>query len=147
MGILQTAVYVGTIGGGFLAGLIAQHYGWRRAFLVLGGAGVVLGMIILRTLREPHRGAADLEQENSEAAAPPLARVSARQSLRLVLATPSAVLIMGGFTCGNFVALVLLSWMPKFLYDKFHLSLAVAGLTATLYAQAASMVGADGWLT
>ncbi len=50
--------------------------------------------------------------------------------------------------CANFVAVVLLSWMPKFLYDKFHLSLGMAGLTATLFVQLASMAGAPvgGWL-
>jgi MFS family permease len=38
--------------------------------------------------------------------------------------------------------------MPKFLYDKFHLSLAAAGLTATVFIQLASMAGAPagGWL-
>ena len=38
--------------------------------------------------------------------------------------------------------------MPKFLYDKFHLNLAMAGLTATMFVQLASMVGspAGGWL-
>jgi MFS family permease len=38
--------------------------------------------------------------------------------------------------------------MPKFLFDRFHMSLAMAGLTATIYVQLASMVGAvcGGWL-
>ncbi len=55
---------------------------------------------------------------------------------------------MGAFMCANFVAVVLLSWMPKFLYDKFHMSLAMAGLTATIFVQLASMAGAPvgGWL-
>jgi MFS family permease len=55
---------------------------------------------------------------------------------------------MGAFLCANFVAVVLLSWMPKFLYDKFHMNLAMAGLTATIFAQLASMLGAPvgGWL-
>ena len=50
--------------------------------------------------------------------------------------------------CTTFVAVVLFSWMPKFLYDKFHLSLATAGLVATLFTQLASMIGAPfgGWL-
>jgi sugar phosphate permease len=50
--------------------------------------------------------------------------------------------------CANFVAVVLLSWMPKFLFDRFHMSLAMAGLTATLFVQLASMAGAasGGWL-
>ena len=50
--------------------------------------------------------------------------------------------------CANFVAVVLLSWMPKFRYDRFHMGLATAGLTATLFVQLASMAGAPvgGWL-
>ena len=38
--------------------------------------------------------------------------------------------------------------MPAFLYEKFHMSLAMSGLTATLFAQLASMVGSisGGWL-
>ena len=50
--------------------------------------------------------------------------------------------------CANFVAVVLLSWMPKFLFDKFHMGLAMAGLTATIFVQLASMAGAPvgGWL-
>jgi len=44
--------------------------------------------------------------------------------------------------------MVLLSWMPKFLYDKFSLNLAMAGLTATLFTQLASLAGAavGGWM-
>ena len=50
--------------------------------------------------------------------------------------------------CANFVAVVLLSWMPKFLYERFQMSLAMAGLTATIFVQVASMAGSPlgGWL-
>src|SRR5262249_22603011 len=59
-----------------------------------------------------------------------------------------AVLLMAAFVCANFVAVVLLTWMPKFLFDEFHLSLAMSGLTATLFVQLASMVGSPlgGWM-
>ena len=55
---------------------------------------------------------------------------------------------MAAFLCANFVAVVLLSWMPKFLYDKFNMKLATAGLAATVFAQLASMTGSPlgGWL-
>ena len=56
--------------------------------------------------------------------------------------TPTLVILLAAFLCANFVAVVVLTWMPKFLYDKFHLSLAAAGLTATVFIQLASMVGA-----
>ena len=67
---------------------------------------------------------------------------------QLAARTPTLLCLMGAFMCANFVAVVLLSWMPKFLFDKFHMSLAMAGLTATIFVQLASMLGAPfgGWL-
>ena len=59
MGLHQTSVYVGTIGGGFFAGLIGQHYGWRLSFIVFGGLGVLLGIALQYLLVEPRRGAAE----------------------------------------------------------------------------------------
>jgi MFS family permease len=133
MGLHQTSVYIGTIAGGFFAGLIGQYYGWRWSFIVFGGAGVLLGIVLRRFLIEPKvavptgpRGA-------------PWPGLFRNAALRYLLAA---------FLCANFVAVVLLSWMPKFLYDKFHMNLAMAGLTATLFAQLASLLGAPvgGWL-
>ncbi len=140
MGFHQTSVYFGTIGGGFFAGLIGQHYGWRLSFIVFGAAGIVLGFALSRYLHEPRRGAA----ENIAAGKPD----SLRQFLNRALHTPTVLILLGAFACSNFVAVVMLTWMPKFLYDKFNLSLAMAGLTATLFLQLASMVGSPvgGWL-
>ena len=59
LGLHQTAVYMGTIGGGYFAGLIAESYGWRLSFVVFGGLGVLLGFVLNRFLIEPSRGATD----------------------------------------------------------------------------------------
>ena len=48
---------------------------------------------------------------------------------------------MATFACANFVALVLLAWMPTYLYSRFHLSLEMAAFDAAVYPQVASMVG------
>ena len=63
-------------------------------------------------------------------------------------ACPTFWILLEAFLFANFVAVVVLTWMPKFLYDKFHLSLAAAGLTATVFIQLASMIGSPvgGWL-
>ncbi len=146
MGLHQTSVYVGTIGGGFFAGLIGQRYGWRWSFIIFGGLGVLLGLCLNRFLIEPQRGAADLTELGERA------RLSARMPLgrflKLIWGTPTVLTLMTAFVCANFVATVLLSWMPKFLYDKFGFSLAMAGLMATLFVQMASMLGSPlgGWL-
>jgi MFS family permease len=135
LGAHQTAVYVGTIAGGFFAGLIGQRYGWRWSFVVFGTAGILLGTVLHRKLREP----AEL------VVAAPRPTMAAFGAL---LRTPTVLCLLAAFMCANFVAVVLLSWMPKFLYDKFHMTLAMAGLTATIFAQLASLVGAPlgGWL-
>ncbi len=147
MGTHQTSVYIGTIGGGFFAGLIGERYGWRWSFVFFGGLGILLGLVLARFLREPQRGAADIKDGSVDPQAHVMERVPIGESLRTILATPTALMLMGAFMCANFVALVLLSWMPKFLYDKFHLSLAMAGLSATIFVQLASMVGSPlgGW--
>jgi MFS family permease len=149
MGLHQTSVYVGTIGGGFFAGLIGQYYGWRLSFVVFGGLGILLGLVLRRFLVEPTRGATDvIEATGAHAPAPQSGGLSLPEFFRLIARTPTLLCLMGAFMCANFVAVVLLSWMPKFLYDKFHMGLAMAGLTATIFVQLASMAGAPvgGWL-
>jgi MFS family permease len=146
LGIHQSSVYVGTIAGGFFAGLIAQHYGWRSSFVVFGACGILLGLVLSRFLREPQRGAADLRDVGaSESTAVP--RMSIPDFLRVIRRTPTVACLMLAFMCVNFTTMVLFTWMPSFLYHKFHLSLAMAGLTATIYIQLASMVGSPvgGW--
>jgi MFS family permease len=142
LGIHQTSVYIGTIAGGAFAGLIGQAYGWRWSFLVFGALGVALGLFLKRFLIEPARGAADLTRGRHAE------RIPTPEFLRIVWGTPTVLILMAAFLCANFVAVVLLSWMPKFLYDRFHLSLAAAGLTATVFVQLASMAGSPlgGWL-
>jgi MFS family permease len=133
MGLHQTSVYVGTVAGGFFAGLVGMRYGWRWSFVVFGSAGIVLGLVLHRWLIEPVRGTGIPASVGSP---------------RRLIANPCVLCLMAAFLCANFVAVVLLSWIPKFLYDKFHLNLAMAGLTATVFAQLASMIGspAGGWL-
>jgi MFS family permease len=148
MGLHQTSVYIGTIAGGFFAGAIGQYYGWRWSFIVFGGLGVLLGFALHRMLIEPKRGAADFVDVGAGEQAATAGHLPMREFLKMVWETPTVLTLMGAFMCANFVAVVLLSWMPKFLYSKFHMGLAMAGLTATVFVQLASMIGSPmgGWL-
>jgi MFS family permease len=142
LGLHQTSVYAGTIAGGFFAGLIGEHYGWRCSFIVFGALGILLGFVLSRFLHEPRRGASEVAQTNE------LPGAGVSELLRIVLTTPTILALMAAFMCANFVAMVLLAWMPKYLNDKFALSLAMSGLTATIFAQLFSLLGAivGGWL-
>jgi MFS family permease len=148
MGLHQTSVYIGTIAGGFFAGAIGQYYGWRWSFIVFGGLGILLGFVLHRFLVEPKRGAADFADIGAGEEARVARGLPLREFLKVVWGTPTVLVLMGAFMCANFVAVVLLSWMPKFLYSKFNMGLAMAGLTATIFVQLASMVGSPlgGWL-
>jgi MFS family permease len=149
MGTHQTSVYIGSIAGGFFAGLIGQHYGWRSSFVIFGGCGVLLGFVLNRFLIEPPRGAADRQDLGAEVSPPAKPRrMPIGEFLKSIWGAPTVLLLMAAFMCENFTAMVLFTWMPTFLYQKFNMSLAIAGLTATLYIQLTSMLGSPlgGWL-
>jgi sugar phosphate permease len=67
--------------------------------------------------------------------------VTHHEFLRIIFTHPVASLLMAAFACASFVAAVLLAWMPDFLYNRFHLSLPMAGLSAVIFVQTASMAG------
>ena len=56
LGIHQTSVYLGTAGGAVLAGRLAERFGWRSPFFVLGLAGAAYALILGFLLVEPLRG-------------------------------------------------------------------------------------------
>ena len=146
LGLHQTSVYAGTIVGGFFAGWIAERYSWRWPFVCFGGAGVLLAFLLIRLLIEPERGAMDREPQTG-AIEPPVRPLRFFEFVRVAARIPSVWLLMGAFACANFVAMVLLAWMPSFLFRRFHFDLAMSGLTATVFAQTGSMAGTmiGGW--
>ena len=121
----------------------------RSSFLLFGGAGILLGLILWGLLDEPARGLSDPASTFSKPAPPDDRLDSASQGtkggivagLLEVLGNPMVLLLILVFIGANFVAVVFLTWMPTFLYQKFHMSLAMAGLNATAYLQIASVLG------
>lgn len=148
MSLHQTSVYAGTIGGGALAGWMGQIYGWRTPFVVLAIAGILLGFVLAKFIREPKRGEADIRDQLMPGVEDPppveqeIARVPLTQFLLELMRAPTALILIAAFFGANFVALVFLTWMPTFLKEKFGLTLAAAGVSATIFIQIASMIGA-----
>jgi predicted MFS family arabinose efflux permease len=52
---LNVGLLIGFFGGGW----VAQHYGWRHAFLAAGIPGLVLAIMVQFSVREPKRGMAE----------------------------------------------------------------------------------------
>ena len=134
MSIHQSSVYIGSIAGATLSAVIAEHHGWRPAFLLFGGLGVVLSALLLLLLREPAR-TPSVESERRRGGKGILSGIGD------VLTNRSALALMAIFVGANFVAVIYLTWLPTFLYRKFNMTLAMAGFNATAYLQMASVAG------
>ena len=139
MSLHQSSVYVGSIAGGALSGLIGQFYGWRWSFLLFGAGGLLFSFVIGKFLLEPTRGRS--EQGDGVTSAPPSSKGNLVHELKVLLESRVVRLLILAFVGANFVAVVFLTWMPTFLYGKFHMSLSMAGLNGTMYLQLSSVVG------
>jgi MFS family permease len=71
--IYSMGIYGGVFVGFLVGAFVAEHYGWRAAFFVVGAPGLVLALIVKLTLREPVRGLSDGQTEQPSPA--PLGRV------------------------------------------------------------------------
>jgi MFS family permease len=151
MSLHQSSVYAGTIAGGAVAGYMGQHYGWNSSFLLFGSLGTVLGLVLLLLLREPERGASEQTGPGEEPMSHSIVSNTGASfsevlteiwgSVKEVFRIPMVRILMAVFVGANFVAAIFLSWMPSFLYRKFSMSLAMAGLSGTAYQQIASVLG------
>jgi MFS family permease len=141
IGLHQTSIYAGTIGGSALAGWMGLKYGWQSPFWVLAIAGIVLGLIVRVFIREPRRNQAERHARGDVAGTPETVPIPMRLFLAEFVRTPTAVYLIAAFFGANMVGLVFLTWMPTFLKEKFGLNLAAAGLGATFFIQVSSMIG------
>lgn len=143
MSIHQSSVYAGSIAGGFVSGYMGEHHGWRSSFFLFGCGGLLAGLVLLALLREPARGEAD-----STADGRTVQRFSWLNGAASAFNNPYAMVMIAVFAGANFVAVVFLTWLPTFLHDRFNMSLSLAGLNASAFLQAASVLGvlAGGWM-
>ncbi len=135
MSLHQSSVYAGTIAGGAVAGYVAQYFAWQWSFLLFGTVGSLLGLVLAVFLKEPKRGQAELETEPSHTAS------GIREGLKEIFGNRMVAVLCAVFIGANFVAVVFLTWMPSFLYRKFHMSLSMAGLSGTAFIQIAAVLG------
>lgn len=145
VGIHQTAIYCGIILGGF-AGYAADApaIGWRRTFDLTGAAGVIYSIPLLFLLRDVrvgihHEGTKDTEDER---------RASLADMFQGLAGNFSFWLLVLYFTLPAMAGWVMKDWMPALLKEWFTLGQGIAGVSAALYINVASLVGVylGGWL-
>lgn len=113
------AIPVGSALGYGLGGIVAQHFGWRAAFLVAGLPGLFFAARMAR-LPDPERGAMDVHRE----AAPP---TSMRERLRGIFANRVWVACTASYVAYTFAMGALSTWGPTLLQRKFGVTTGEAG--------------------
>ncbi len=129
----QSANYTGVVFGSFLAGWIADRYGWRWSFLAFGVLGLVWALVIgLRT-----RG--KVKTVRSGTIARDLALLP--QALVAIVQSPALIAQVIGFSGLVFILTGYLTWTPSLMTERFHLSLAQAGFQSVAWHQLLAYIG------
>jgi MFS family permease len=133
-GIHNSGVYLGLVLGGAGGGWIAQHYGWRAPFTILGLFGVAYLAVLLPAMR----GA------GAQAAVEP---VRFGGSVRELLQLPGYASMCAVFVTTSMANWTVYTWLALYLYERFQMSVAVAGAYTTYtYVASAAGIVVGGWL-
>lgn len=145
IGLFMMGPHFGVLIGLAVGGWIAQHHGWRAAFLWFGAPGVVLGLLVWLLVREPVRGGFDGPAEPPSAAAAATESLSAQ--LRRLLADPAFRHICWGCGMAGVAGYGYAIWTPSFLMRTHGLTLAHAGLLFGVASGLGAVAGSifSGW--
>ena len=142
LSIYSVGIYIGILGGYLLGGWVAEFFGWRLAFFVVGAPGVLLAIVLRLTVREPPRGWSE-GSTHHVASAPPLAEVAqllwSRSSFRhIALAASLQAFII--YAIGN--------WLPSFFLRTYEIGIGQLGTWMALATGFGGGIGSffGGWL-
>lgn len=116
--IFSLGAPIGAWVGYNIAGAIADRYGWRQVFLVLGVPGVLTGIAVFLTVREPKRGCLDAREDEAP---------SFVTTMRFLWQQRSAVHVMIASALCALWGWGLTYWTPAFLMRTYNISVGEAG--------------------
>ncbi|MCP4904489.1 MAG: MFS transporter [bacterium] len=117
-----------------LGGTIAESFGWRAAFFVVGIPGAFLAILVRLTIREPLRGA--LDRPTDEETQP-----SIREVARFLLGRRSFIHMVVGAGCHTFAGMGTSAFYVSYLIRLHDLPVGTAALTYMLVGPLVGMVG------
>lgn len=141
--IYTLGVPVGAFLGAVLGGLLAQHYGWRGTFIILGLAGALLSIIVLALIPNVTRGRFDEDTPDDSkggadhGATPPstmaVLRALGANRAFIQLAIASSIVVLVGYSLPAFLV--------SFMMRSHDLSVAQGGLVAGIVSGAGGIIG------
>ena len=123
LGIYSLGIPFGVMFGLFAGGAIADAFGWRMAFFIVGIPGLVLSAIVFTTVKEPPRGHAD----GHVAAAGGVDHPTILEVFRFLLRRRSFVHMAAGGGLTAFVGYGTVTWAPTFFLRSHGMTLTEAG--------------------
>ncbi len=138
MSLMSVGINCGMVLGGSLAGLLAQHFGWRSGFLVFGLAGIGLALFS-RSFLPPAPAA-------PATAAP---RPSFLAALKHLAGVPTYYAMVAESMLSGMGMWIFFSWLPLYFRETYGMSLAAAGFAGTFMLQISVMLGltVGGWIS
>ena len=116
LSVYSFGIPIGSALGIILGGILTDIIGWRSAFIIVGGLGLLIAPVFRLTMREPKRGQYD----------PPSAKVDPvpfREVLRTLLQKRSFWLLSVGAACSSMMGYGLIFWLPSFFVRSFGTAL------------------------
>lgn len=113
---------VGITFGLIFGGWVADQYGWRATFVIVGLPGVALAIITALVLRDPPRGLSDGPVK-------PVASASLPSVLGQLLRNPVYLRLVFGAALVTFVLFGVMNWMPAYFVRRFGMTLSEVGTT------------------
>ena len=143
MGFLTLGATIGTVTGLIAGGVLADRFGWRMAFVLLGLPGVLHALLIFLTVREPRRG------RYAPAGADPPRQRPLGETLARLLRNKVFLGVVAGFAVQIMIGYALAIWMAPIMSRNFGVSTGTVGLLLGLAFLAGGIPGpiAGGYLT
>jgi MFS family permease len=143
MGVYWLGPQLGILFGLTLGGWIAQHHGWRAAFIWMAIPGILAAVMLRYTAVEPQRGMWD-----AEVAKPPSDNESLTDIFKSLWASKVFMRITFAGLLMGFTGYGIGIWTPAFLVRSHGMTLQGAGAVMGLLGGTAAALGAvlSGWL-
>ena len=136
LSIYALGIPLGSILGYLAGGWIAEFYGWRMAFLLVGVPGVVLAVVFKLAVREPLRGMSEPGGAQVSVQPPPFLH-----TVRTLLGTRTMLHLAMGGALTSFVGYGLGQWLPAYFIRLHGLGLAETATFFGLVIGVASAIG------
>jgi MFS family permease len=147
MAFYALGIPVGTLLGMLIGGQLADAYGWRTAFVVVGLPGILLAGVVLLLLRDPRR-AGQVLRAATQTAAPPRKALSNREALAEILGSRAFILLLAAGASAAFLSYGKATWTTIFFQRTHGLSAGETGFWFGIGGGLAAIAGtlAGGWL-